>query len=145
MAATDWTNIVAGAIVTNNGEYVEQMVTGRLVADNTVVFRRPFRYNNGKTSLETVVRAFLDGVGTTAQVARVIVAPGTLLNLAPPAPPTPTQAEQDRAAYFVAKRKVRALKELQSLGLTDITQQMVDNAVTAWNALPFDSAWEDIG
>jgi hypothetical protein len=99
-----------------------------------------------KANLETRVRAAIDLAKAQTKAAPMLPA-GTVLDLTPPSavvPPPPTQEQQDRGAYFTAKRKYYVLLDLKAHNRTGVTQQQVDDALVAWNALRFDPVWEEV-
>jgi hypothetical protein len=56
----------------------------------------------------------------------------------------PSQDEIDRDAYFAARAKAQHIAGLLADGSTHVTQQTLAAAVTAWNALTFNPAWEGL-
>lgn len=137
-----WSAIARKSPVQNPGDVVT-LVSVRN-NDTSVVVDREFRYDGTKASLEAAVRSAVTRIDAGTD-AVTVVAPGTVLDLSEPAiPPPPTQAELDRRAYFAAKRKCQTLRELRALGRVEVTAQMVTDATTAWNALPFVAANEGL-
>lgn len=116
--------------------------------------------NGSKTTIEEVAQEdittdFLSQIAFN-QASRFSSAKTRKLNIAVPfgfnipivelvlQAPKPTQDEIDMNNYFEGKRVVMILQNLLEVGRKEVTQEMLNNAKTAWNNMRLDPAWESI-
>jgi hypothetical protein len=97
MALTDW-DVITGKLVALTRDYAESEVTGTNTVTGKVI-TDVFRYDGTDTDLARAVRSYVLAINAST-AKRPFVAPGTTLNIIPPATTPPTAAELARLAWF---------------------------------------------
>lgn len=136
-----WTAITGESPIQSPGDVVTTVFVTDVASGKQ--FKRDYRNDGTTPSLVSAVRATLGKVDPATSQATT-VPPGTILDLTDPVTQPPTPAEKARNDYFAAKRTVSTLGDLVRLKRAGVTQQMLDDATTQWNALPFLASYEGL-
>lgn len=134
-----WTATVNGLNQSSLGQEASCTLT-----DGVSKLSQSFTTDGTIASLKAQARTVTDRRDAIAAKPDLFV--GLVVDLAPDQPPPPpSDAQKAQDAYFSARRQVSTLRSLLALGRKEITQQMVDDAATQWNATPFIASYEGLG